>query len=154
MKVHLQQIPAEGKHFEGESENDFLRLDTEEPIQPISPVRYALDVGISDGGLFATGSVAVDFELACVKCLERFIYPVAIEDFACQVELTGAEMVDLTPLVREDILLALPPHPHCDWSGEKACKHALRQRLPEFEDNSERSEVWGALDQLKINKTN
>jgi uncharacterized metal-binding protein YceD (DUF177 family) len=154
MKVHLQQIPSEGKHIEGEAENDFLRLDTAEPIQPISPVRYALDVGLSDGGLFATGSVSVDFDLACVKCLEPFSYPVTIEDFACQVELTGAEMVDLTPLVREDILLALPPHPHCDWSGQKTCKHALRQRQPEFEDKSERSEVWGALDQLKINKTN
>ena len=63
-------------------------------------------------------------------------------------------MVDLTPLVREDILLALPAHPHCDWSGEKTCRHALRQRRPEFEESSEHSEVWGALDQLKIKKTN
>ncbi len=154
MKVHLQQIPSEGKHIEGESENDILQLDTAEPIKQIGSVRYALDVGVSDGGLFATGSVAVDFELSCVKCLEPFIYPVAIEDFACQVELTGSEMVDLTPLVREDILLALPPHPHCEWSGEQTCRHALRQRRPEFEDSSEPSEVWGALDQLKINKTN
>ena len=74
-----------------------------------------------------------------------------VPDFACQIELTGNETVDLTEPVREDILLALPPHPHCDWNGERECKAAFRKQseTPE-EPLSDTREVWGALDQLKL----
>lgn len=155
MKVHLNQIPSEGLHVEGTESSQILDL-REEGIQPVSDVRYALDVGLSEGGLFATGLVSVDLDLECVACLERFRYPLEVPEFACQVELTGAESVDLTGMVREDILLALPPHPHCDWNGERVCQGAqLRSQatadsLPETDETENTRQVWGALDQLKI----
>src|SRR4051794_20980239 len=107
MKVHLNQIPEEGKHLEGEEPSHVLDLPEPELRRAVSPIRYSLDVGLSEGGIFATGSLAVDLEMKCVNCLEAFPYTAEINDFACQIELTGAEMVDLTPSVREDILLAL-----------------------------------------------
>ena len=108
MKIHLNQIPTEGLHVEGTEANTLLDLK-DAGIHPLSDVHYALDVGLSEGGLFATGQVGVDLELECVSCLERFRYPLEVPDFACQVELTGSETVDLTEPVREDILLTLPP---------------------------------------------
>jgi len=155
MKVHRNQISIEGLHLEGTESSQML--DLREPgIQPAGEVRYSLDVGVSDGGLFATGSVGVDLDLECVVCLERFRYALEVPDFACQTELTGAESVDLTGMVREDILLALPPHPHCDWNGEKVCQGASLRAKTETapEPLSETRDAWGALDQLKINKTN
>ncbi len=154
MKVHILQIPPEGKHYEGEDPNSILDLN-EENVRPVSPVHYSLDVGLSGGGLFATGEVGADIEFQCVNCLEHFTYPVRVQDFACQVELTGAETVDLTDPIREDILLALPAHPHCDWNGEKVCPGAFHQEKetasPE-EPEAEKRDVWGALDQLKLNQ--
>ena len=149
MKVHTQQIPAEGKHYEGEDPNSILDLH-ESDIRPISPVQYSLDVGLSEGGLFATGSIGVDVELKCVKCLEKFQYPIRLEDFALQIELAGAETIDLTEPIREDILLALPPHPHCDWSGGKVCEGVRLAASGLVSDESPGPDVWGALDQLKI----
>ena len=155
MKVHLNQIPTEGLHVEGEDPNSIL--DLHDPlVTPVSPVRYSLDVGLSDGGLFATGELGVDLEVECVGCLEKFRYPLQVPNFACQTELTGAELVDLTEPMREDILLALPPHPHCDWNGERVCKGAAR--VAEIHDAAadplpEERDVWGALDQLKIKKS-
>jgi len=151
MKVHTLQIPAEGKHYEGEDPATILDLH-EEDLQPLSPVHYALDVGLSDGGLFATGSIGVEMQCQCVKCLERFRYPIEVTDFACQIELTGSETVDLTEPIREDILLALPAHPHCDWNGSKVCSGAsLPESLESSEDPiAEPQKVWEALDQLKI----
>ena len=127
MKIHLSQIPPEGAHFEGEDPASILELhDTD--VVPLTPVRYSLDVGVSDGGLFATGRIAVDLDLTCVSCLEHFTLPLHVDNFACQVELTGPEEIDLTEALKEDILLALPPHPRCDWSGKEKCPGV--QRLP------------------------
>jgi uncharacterized metal-binding protein YceD (DUF177 family) len=150
MKVHIQQIPDEGKRYEGAESNAMLDLHERE-IEPVSPVHYCLDVGLSDGGLFATGVVGVDVQLQCVNCLESFRYPIRVKDFALQVELTGAETIDLTEPIREDILIALPPHPHCDWNGERVCPgvHAAQFFSTESSDQ-DAPNVWGALDQLKI----
>ncbi len=150
MKVHILQIPSEGLHLEGEEPSSVLELN-DEIARPTGPIAYALDVGLSEGGLFATGSLSVPLDLVCVACLEHFPFTLEVPDFACQMELTGRETVDLTERVREDTLLALPPHPHCDWDGERECKAAFRKQteIPE-EPLSDTREVWGALDQLKL----
>jgi uncharacterized protein len=154
MKVHLSQIPDEGLHIEGEEDAAILELD--DPLfRCKGPVHFAVDVGLSDGGLFATGKLEVEMEVECVSCLERFIFPMRVENFAMQTELTGSETVDLTPFVREDILLALPTHPHCDWDGRKPCEGALKS-LPVLAKPDEpvagAAEAWSALDKLKLKK--
>ena len=161
MKVHTNQIPAEGLHIEGAASSKMLDLH-EDAVRPVSDIRYSLDLGLSDGGLFATGTLELDLELQCVACLDPFPYPLHIADFACQIELTGSESVDLTDPVREDILLALPPHPHCDWNGERVCRkaellakaEAAADSPAETDEAEKKRRVWGALDQLKIKKTN
>jgi uncharacterized metal-binding protein YceD (DUF177 family) len=148
MKVHLRQIPTEGLHLEGEESAEILEPGTTE-FRAVSPIRYALDIGLSEGGLFATGTLAVDMEFECVTCLRKFVRTITVDDFALQLELTGAETVDLTEPVREDILLALPPHPHCDWDATRECegvKPVASEPLPE-------QNVWEELDKLKIRKT-
>ena len=150
MKVHVNQIPPEGKRYEGEDPATILDLSGTDTV-PVSPVSYVLDVGLSDGGLFATGQLGTEMECTCVGCLERFRLPVTVEDFAIQVELTGKEEIDLTDPIREDILLALPAHPRCDWNGERTCPGVHRQAPPpvsEAEDSTR--DVWSALNQLKI----
>ena len=98
--------------------------------------------------------LGVDLELQCVSCLEKFTYPVRIEDFAMQMELEAEETVDLTPQIREDILLSLPHYPHCDWDGQKVCNGS-----PEFKSMVEEetahepiaaSEAWNELDKLNF----
>jgi hypothetical protein len=149
MKVHILQVPPEGKHLEGEESSSILDLQDPEHLRALGPIQYALDVGLSGGGLFATGRLGVDLELRCVNCLETFPLSLAVEDFSCQAELGTHETVDLTEPIREDILLALPAHPHCDWNGERDCKGAFHQ-ASEAEPLTAYREVWGALDQLKL----
>jgi len=151
MKIHLNQIPAGNLlHLEGEETRDILELQ-DGSIRKLSPIRYALDVGLSEGGLFATGTIAVDLELECVRCLTRFPYTIEISDFATQIELGTSETVDLTDEIREDILLALPPHPHCDWDGATTCAGVLEiQKIHESEPAADFGEKnpWTTLDQL------
>jgi uncharacterized metal-binding protein YceD (DUF177 family) len=59
-------------------------------------------------------------------------------------------MVDLTEYLREDILLTLPAHPHCDWNGEKVCKAQFRDAPSEAEPLDDSRDAWKGLDQLKL----
>ena len=150
MKIHISQIPTDGLHIEGEDPSSVLDFH-DEFAEPTGPIRYSLDVGLSEGGLFATGTLDVPLRLQCVACLTSFPYPLHIDDFACQVELPPRETVDLTEYAREDILLALPPHPHCDWDAGRVCNAAFRKKIETAnEPLPDTREVWGALDQLKL----
>jgi uncharacterized metal-binding protein YceD (DUF177 family) len=148
MKIHTLQIPPEGKRIEGEDPREVLSLE-DGLAEPCAPLAYTLDIGLSEGGVFATGTLRTAFKMSCVSCLESFEMPVVLENFACQADLEGREVVDLTEALREDIILALPAHPHCDWNGRNDCKG---NPLPaaEVPAAENRREVWNALDRLKI----
>ena len=122
--IHLRQIPPEGKRLEGEEDPGFLDLAAV-GAKPAGPVRYELDVGLSGGGVFATGKVSAPVESTCVACLQPFVFEAAADSFAAQAQIDGRELVDLTPFVREELLLALPNHPRCDLiSGHRCPYHA------------------------------
>jgi uncharacterized metal-binding protein YceD (DUF177 family) len=150
MKVHLKQIPAEGIHLEGKEETDILELG-ENQIRPSGPLEYSLDIGVSGSSMLVTGRLAMNVGLECVSCLKRFVFPLCVRDFVAQIELPGPELVDLTPWVREDILLALPVHPHCDWDRKAKCVGPRLKYLDVAED-PKASNAWAALDHLNLNR--
>jgi len=148
VKIHLKQIPAGGLHLEGEEDCPIREVEAEE-IRCNGPLRYNLELGLSDGALWANGSLVQPLRLRCVACLEDFEYEVQVPMFAAHVELSGPETVDLTPYLREDILLNLPAHPHCDREGGRVCKGAL---IKAATSEAKREADWSALDKLKIEK--
>ncbi|HYY28687.1 MAG TPA: hypothetical protein VE860_12110 [Chthoniobacterales bacterium] len=150
MNIHLKQIPVEGIHLEGQEAADFLDID-ESAINSVGEVEYSLDARISGAGLIVTGILSVDVELECVSCLKRFVYPIHVQNFAAQIELKGPELVDLTPWVREDILLALPAHPHCDWDGKTKCA-GLRLKDLTVGNGQKTPNAWHVLDGLNLNR--
>lgn len=152
MKIHLRQIPqGETLHLEDDLDPAFLELASAN-AEAVSPVHVSLDAGISGGGLFATGSLAVRARLTCVKCLRPFETDLVVPDFAVQVELDGRESVDLTPALREDILLVLPSYPRCDADGSTTCPATFQSApIAPLIDETDHS-AWDALDQFKPKK--
>jgi uncharacterized metal-binding protein YceD (DUF177 family) len=148
MKVHLKQIPAQGLHLGGEEDCPIQELESED-IYCAGPLRYDIDLGIAGGGLWANGSLSLPVELRCVSCLEKFVHEVRVPAFAVHTELHGPETVDLTPFMREDILLNLPAHPHCDRDADRICKG---QQVETAEQEVKRRSDWSALDKLKLNR--
>src|SRR5215475_7590850 len=146
MKIHLKQIPAQGLHLDGDEGCPIHDLEAE-GIRCAGPLHYDIDVGIAGGALWARGSLSQPVELKCVSCLEKFALKVQVPEFAAQVELQGPETVDLTPFIREDLLLNLPAHPRCDKDGNRVCK----AKPPEIVDqDTKRKSDWSALDKLKL----
>jgi uncharacterized metal-binding protein YceD (DUF177 family) len=148
VKIHLKQIPAEGLHLEGEENCPVPELERE-GIRCVGQLHYNIDIGISDGALWANGSLNQPVELSCVACLERFIHEIKVPAFALHTELHGPETVDLTPFMREDILLNLPAHPHCDRDGGRVCHAAYREMAAR---ETKRKSDWSALDKLKLKR--
>ena len=151
MKIHLRQIPAEGLHVEGEENCPIPELETED-VRCAGPLRYVLDLGTSATALWASGRLSQPVELRCVRCLDRFKYDIEVNSFAVHSDFTGPEMIDLTPLMREDILLNLPAHPHCDREGGHVCAAAERLEIiaEDAQAIGKRKPDWSALDELKL----
>jgi len=151
VKIHLRQIPAEGLHLEDEEECPLPQLNSQE-ARCAGPLRYSLDAGISEGALWANGELTQPVELQCVRCLERFAFEIKVNDLAVHIELTGPEEIDLTPFMREDLLLNLPAYPHCDREGGRICPAPVSRHPGDADDESKRPADWSALDQLKLKK--
>ena len=153
MKVHLRQIHADGLHLEGEEECPISDLAAED-VRCTGPLRYALELGISEGALWATGSLAQPVELRCVRCLEPFSFEIEAKAFSIHMDLTGPELIDLTPYLREDILLNLPAHPHCDREGGRVCpaKKLTEGSAPTPATDERRQPDWSVLDKLKLKR--
>src|SRR5207247_7242866 len=148
MKVHLKQIPAHGLHLEGEEDCPIQELESE-GIRCAGRLRYDIDVGVAGGGLWANGSLSQPVELRCVSCLEKFLHEVRVPAFAVHTELHGPETVDLTAFMREDILLNLPAHPHCDRDSDRVCK---AKQLETADQDTRRKSDWSAFDKLKLDR--
>jgi uncharacterized metal-binding protein YceD (DUF177 family) len=146
MKIHLKQVPAQGLHLEGKEHCPIQELESE-GIRCAGSLHYDIDVGVGGGGLWANGSLSQPVELRCVSCLNKFVYEIRVPAFAVHLELPGPETVDLTPFMREDVLLNLPAHPHCDRDANRVCK---AKHVETVDQGAKRKADWSALDKLKL----
>jgi len=151
MKIHLQQIPESGVHLEGQETADILDLD-DPVIQPLQNVTYSLFVQVEKNSLLVTGQLSLELELECVSCLRRFHYRLNVPDFLYETVAEGGETIDLTPAIREDILLVLPSHPRCDWDGHSECPGLRIEKEASIESVPEAPNAWDVLDELNVKK--
>src|SRR4029077_10017975 len=86
VKVHLKQIPPEGLHLEGEEDCLIPELESE-GVRCVGPMQYKIDIGISEGSLWANGSLDQPGDLPCVGCLEKFVHDIKVPAFAIHAEL-------------------------------------------------------------------
>jgi uncharacterized protein len=158
--IDLHNFPEEGRTYAGTSQGDIFTLEAGGP-QWRGPLEYDLFVVLIPGAMVVTGTVRTGFAMDCVRCLESFVEEIDL-DLELQLELgeNNAE-ADLTELIREDILLALPDYPHCDEASTspRDCPAAGKFKSasdysidhPEDEENIvAQADKWGVLDKLKL----
>jgi uncharacterized protein len=159
--VNLRHLASHDLALEGEVSAAELDLDTrDEMIRIAEPVQYQVQVQKLDRGLLLRGRLQLTLDCQCVRCLKPFKQRLAIEPWTCHVSLEGEEAapvdndcVDLTPYIREDILLAFPQHPLCDPQCEglnKAGIAAKKKRAKGESRTETASSTWAELDKLKF----
>ena len=157
LKINLRHLEDHEIHLTGElpvAELDLVVND--ELIRTEKPLRYDLSAELLHDAVLVTGSLVLPLDCECGRCLKKFKTELKLSGWAAHLPLEGEEKVsidgdcvDLTPFVREDILLDFPQHPLCrpDCAGLKKKKNtAVRAEAAE----KSASVVWAELDKLKI----
>lgn len=159
--INLNEMPPEGKDLDGEIRTDIFGLTAADPDAPIpsAPVEYDLHVELDRDLVVVSGSLFTEFKLTCTRCLERFPWVVDLGEYLSEEPREGRTNLDLTELIREDIILSLPGYPHCEESSltpERKCPAAGKfvtsdEFKPQSEEEAtkERSRAaWSVLDRL------
>jgi uncharacterized metal-binding protein YceD (DUF177 family) len=157
--IHLNELPSDGKLFEGEIRNDIFGLSGQDDPRFVGPVEFSLNVSLDGPDVVVAGSISACFELLCARCGQWFPYDVELDNYYSQEPREGAATLDLTAQIREDILLALPGYPRCEESNVEtrtcpgAGKFASESVFTPLEEaeTEERStkDVWNVLDKIQ-----
>ena len=158
LTVNLRALTQETVVLRGELSPAELELDLrDDMVQVKVPVRHDLEVEMLDDALLVRGRVQVTLECECVRCLKKFQSILALDPYTLHLPLTGEEAVpvdndnaDLTPFLREDMLLELPQHPLCkpDCAGVKTV--AARPGRRTGAKPEAKASAWAELNKLKL----
>jgi len=157
LQVNLRLLDKEELHLDGDVPASELAPDFHDELMRLShPVEYELDVQKQSAGLLVTGTLRTHVDCECSRCLKAFLLPVHVEGFSLLAPLEGedalpldGDFADLTPAVREDILLALPTNPLCSVDC-RGLEPKARAREPKVRDQAGPNTAWSALDKLKL----
>jgi uncharacterized metal-binding protein YceD (DUF177 family) len=157
LKFNIRHVEKRDLSLEGElpvAELDLENLD--ELIHVHEPLAYNLEAQKLEHAVLVSGSIHLPVVCDCARCLKPHPHDISIEDWACHLALTGEEKaevindcVDLTPYLREDIVLAFPQHPLCDPDC-KGLKGPQKDVQSGESGQIEPSPAWAELDKLKL----
>jgi uncharacterized metal-binding protein YceD (DUF177 family) len=156
--VNLRHVEMQDLTLTGELPVAELDLDLgDEMIRLSQPLTYRLAVQKLDESVLVRGRIGLPLDCECVRCLKPFESRLELPDWTCLVLLTGedktpviGDSVDLTPILREDILLELPQHPLCrpDCGGLKIPE--VRKSKKSSPSATKKPSAWTELDKLKF----
>ncbi len=152
IKIDVARLAVNGENFAGKV--DGTHLDLELPmLESAGVVTYqlhAIKVGLR---LLVRGKVNANVSAVCARC--GVLFPLVVEDKEFEREYETLEdqiFVDLTPDVRETILLAFPAFPLCGEECKGVCPSCGRNlNKQECICRGPAPDVrWGPLDDLRI----
>ncbi|MBX3010699.1 MAG: DUF177 domain-containing protein [Caldilineaceae bacterium] len=133
---------------------DISELDSE--LDVLGLLLGTVQIMRTNSGVLVTGELSTAVRVNCGRCIEPIVYPLRMqleESFRPLTEVeTGRylrpeefegdsadfeddalvidehHLLDLTEVVRQNIWLAVPMYPSCNWAGEGECPNLATQR--------------------------
>jgi uncharacterized protein len=160
LAVNLRHLEAHNISLAGSLTAEELDLDPrDEVIRVCYPLEHDLEVQKVEDGLLVQGHLHLVLECQCVRCLKPFQHRIELPKWVCHLPLEGEDRVpvvndsvDLTPYVREDILLEFPRHPLC----KPGCRGLPNTSIGKSRNTSDTgktgagSSAWAELNKLKL----
>lgn len=156
--VNLRHLEADDLHLTGDVPVDELDIDTRDEILHLEkPLEYDLEVQKMEEGLLVQGRLSLELKCECVRCLKSFALTVELNDWSLLLPFQGEEAVpvindcvDLTPYMREDILLEFPQHPLCDPECRGLPKTLTGKAKTNINQPDAEASAWAKLNKLKF----
>ena len=155
---NLRHLEEKTLQLKGELPIADLDLDTlDELIHVRSPLAYDLEVQQLEQAVLVQGSLGLTLQCECARCLEPYEHRLKLDHWVCHLPLEGEDQVtmvndcvDLTPYVREDIVLAFPQHPLCDPECSGLAGSLKKKGSASKAAKPDSAAAWAALDKLKL----
>ena len=162
--INLRQLERGPVVAKGKVSAEELELtDLDELIRLAGSVQYELEAAKMEKSVLVQGRVQLVLDCECARCLKPFKRELELVDWKCLLELEGEEpvpvagdCVDLTPHIREDILLELPQRPLCqpDCRGLPKKAAGKLEKTPKTTGKSGQAggvlPDWTVLNKLKL----
>ena len=121
-RIYTQDIPPEGLRLRGQAEpEDLDGLSGDDRVAIAEPVRYSLLVTRVSSGVLVRGELRAELVCTCDRCLSGFPVALAVDEACHFYENVTGDTLDLTPELREDILLAFPQRLLCRHDCRGLC---------------------------------
>ncbi|MDA0990203.1 MAG: DUF177 domain-containing protein [Verrucomicrobia bacterium] len=174
MIIRLVEIPESGRAYAGDLSAEALDIIATETLALAAPVHVEVTATLVPGALLVRGSLSTELAYPCSRCNAATRVPLTVPrfeavwtlstdgdqppqrvedelDMSIRPNASELESVDLTPDLREAIILAFPAYPVCRSDCKGLCARcgknlndsACSCRAPD--DNR-----WSALDHLEI----
>src|SRR6266511_665327 len=119
LRFNIRHLEHKNLTLEGELAASELELNQVDELIHVSlPVQHHIELERHERSVLAQGFLKLTLECECSRCLKPFELFLELPDWTCLLPLEGEDKVlvtndcvDLTPQIREDILLAFPQHP-------------------------------------------
>jgi uncharacterized protein len=157
LRVNIRHLEDHEVRLQGELPAAELDLENnDELVRARLPVRYDLTAQRLGEAILVQGRLEVTLDCECARCLKPFQHRIELADWTAHLALEGPEKVeikddlaDLTPCLREDILLEYPQHPLCE-AGCAGLPNRAKEQETKGASQTEGSSVWSELNKLKL----
>ena len=160
IQLNLRLLATKPLELEGEISADDLDISgLDELVQPASSISYQLRISRHEKDYLVEGRLQLELLCQCSRCLRTYPSRIDLDPWRQLLQTEGEDkilivndFVDLTPWVREDIVLAFPQHPLCGigCSGLKEVPQSSPQKINGAREHSESVSAWAELEKLKF----
>jgi uncharacterized metal-binding protein YceD (DUF177 family) len=157
LQVNIRHVKDKEVQLQGQlpvAELDLQNAD--ELVRTRLPLHYDLTAQMLGDAILLQGRVEVTLDCECARCLKPFPHRIVLDPWTAHVPLEGPEkavmkddLADLTPFLREDILLELPQHPLCG-AGCAGLPNRAKDNKTNGASQAESSSAWSELNKLKF----
>lgn len=161
LTINLRHLENRNLVLRGElplAELDFGLQD--EMIRAAQPLHYDLEIELLDDALLVQGLLRLKLDCQCVRCLKNFEFALELDPWTLHLPLEPLEgedavsikndCADLTPLVREDILLGFPQHPLCRPDCDGLKQASVGKAIKPVGKDESKPSAWAELNKLKL----
>jgi uncharacterized protein len=159
LTINIRHLEAKDLRVQGQLAAPELQLDDDdELVRARLPLRYDLTAHQAGHDILVSGRLEMALDCECARCLKPFRFRLKIPDWLLHLPLEGTEKaavkddaVDLTPYLREAILLEFPQHPLCDSDCAGLPKRAdASSQKNDGSGPMPEASAWAELNKLKF----